>query len=97
MTDVIPAENFEKFWELAAGIADWQNLPAATALLTIRWIGLATFAPGFSIQTIGFKLRFMLAIMLAGLMAPGSGNIIFSKCTGWPDWAMIATGEFIMG
>lgn len=97
MIQAIPAESPEWIWEFASGIADWASFPVATALLTIRWIGLTSFGPGYSTETVGLKVRLMLAILLAGLMAPGVVQPVLPEFMGWQDWAVIAAGEFVMG
>ncbi|MFM7128738.1 MAG: flagellar biosynthetic protein FliR [bacterium] len=95
--DFIGAGNTDWLWELAAGIAEWSAFPAVTAMLTIRWMGLATFAPGYGTETVGPKVRLALAILLAGLMAPGVRPPELPPDNDFAPWALMVTGEFVMG
>lgn len=95
--DFIGAGNSEWLWNFAAGIADWSAFPAATALLMLRWLGLATFAPAYGTETVGQKVRIVLAILLAGLMAPGVRPPELPADNDFAQWALMATGEFVIG
>lgn len=84
-------------WEIAAAIADWDAHPAVVPLLTVRWIGLVSFAPGFASAAVGMKLRLTLAILLSGVMAVGDLPLDDLSLVGWSDWAVALTREFLIG
>ena len=63
----------------------------------MRWIGLASFAPGFGSATVGMRIRLTLAVLLSGVMACGQEPVEGLTLAGWSDWAVALTREFLMG
>lgn len=84
-------------WAISAVIADWNAHPSAVALLTVRWIGLASFAPGFASATVGMHIRLVLGVLLSGVMAANQQVADDLALSGWSDWAVALTREFLMG
>lgn len=84
-------------WSISALIADWDAYPSVIALLTVRWIGLASFAPGFASATVGMRLRLALAVLLSGVMASTQQPEQGLNLSGWSDWALALTREFLIG
>jgi len=84
-------------WSISAAIADWNAHPTVIALLTARWIGLASFAPGFASATVGIRIRLVLAVLLSGVMAGTEQPAEELHLRAWSDWALALTREFLMG
>ena len=67
------------------------------ALLTLRWIGLASFAPGVGSATVGFNFRITIAILLSGIMAVGEPPVLALTQASWAAWGLILVSEFVIG
>lgn len=85
------------FWELATLIAGWQLHPQATALLCMRWVGLVSFTPGLDTDTVGMRFRMALAVLLAGIMAPGIDPATLPDLDQKTDWFIALSYEFLIG
>lgn len=91
------AELDRTIWELAASLAGWRADYAALGLLTIRWVGLASFAPGFSSHTVSLRMRMTLAVLMASVMTGAMPPNVPIRQMAVPELAWILTAEFLIG
>ncbi|MFM1802866.1 MAG: flagellar biosynthetic protein FliR [Planctomycetota bacterium] len=84
-------------WSVSALIADWGSLPALMAILTTRWIGMVSFTPGLGTETVGLRFRSVLAIFMAGVMAPGMDPDSVQLPNEVSGWLMMILAEFLIG
>lgn len=91
------AELDRTLWELAASLAGWRTDYAALCLLTIRWVGLTSFAPGFSSHTVSLRMRMTLAVLLASVMAGAMPANVPIRQMAAPELAWTLTAEFLVG
>jgi flagellar biosynthesis protein FliR len=84
-------------WSIATGVAGWDSHPTTMALLTLRWIGLASFAPGVGSATVGFNFRITIAILLSGIMAVGEPPVLALTKASWAALGLVMVSEFVIG
>jgi len=87
----------QSLWDLASSIAGWETPSSATALLTIRWMGLAGFAPGVGSSMVSLRFRMALAVMLAALMAGGQSDVKSVHEGPYHEVAFLLCIEFVIG
>lgn len=92
-----PAELDRSLWELATRLAGWQDDYTALSLLTIRWVGLTTFAPGFSSQTVSLRIRMALAVLMASVMSGVLPQTMPIRQMAMHESAWVMTSEFVIG
>jgi|GEM_PF-2754839 len=92
-----PAELDRSLWELASRLSGWQDDYTALSLLTIRWVGLTSFAPGFSSQTVSLRIRMALAVLMASVMSGVLPPAVPIRQMEMHESAWIMTSEFVIG
>lgn len=84
-------------WELGSQIAGWDGASVGMAMLTVRWVGLTTFAPGFSSTTVSLRFRMSIALMMAALMAPASSTDASGAGLRAHELSVLMAAEFVVG
>ena len=84
-------------WSISTALAGWDIHATTIALLTLRWIGLTSFAPGVGTATVGYNFRISLAVLLAGIMAVGEPPVRSINVSIGLDWIVALASEFLVG
>lgn len=87
----------QSLWALATRLGGWHDEYSAMSLLTIRWVGLTTFAPGFSSQMISLRIRMALAVLMASVMVGATPVDVPIGQMPMHEAIWILISEFIVG
>lgn len=84
-------------WDLATRIGGWHDSYTALGLLTLRWVGLTSFAPGFSSQMVSLRIRMALAALMASVTYGATQHTVTLTGVQAHDLIRIVLSEFILG